>query len=260
MTNVSYPEFKEKSFWGFVLYLRQWLDFDGKELSRLNRENFGVLKSDNIRRISQEYSVFRGTKLKEEKLIDGKNLITPAEWLARVVNEFDYSKHTSLEKKAYWCAERAREAINDNFIVGRQGSGMTKLLWFRCQENWTPYDKHASSAVDLEAKDNLDRMQEFYKILSCRGFDKFTKDIDKILQNEGFGELYGSRVIDAYLMLNSRKKPEKGKKPWPETAFENCKLFLDFLPNAFRSHAVSVGKKIPPELNNLLCNKDCGKC
>lgn len=259
MTNVSYPGFEDKVFWSFVLYLRQWLKFDGAELNQLNRCNFRILKSNNVRRIAREYSVFRGTRLNKKKSSPGKILETPAEWLARIVNEIDHSKHISLEEKAKWCAEKAREAVKDDFIIRRQASGMTKLLWFRCQEDWTPYDRHVSSAVNLEAKDNLDRMQEYYKVLSDGGFNKFTKDIDEILRNEGFGELYGSRVIDAFLMLNSRVKPKKGKKPWPEIAFEDCKLFLHALPNVFRNNVISVSKKIPEKIESLLCKTDSSK-
>ena len=246
MTNFSYPSCENKSFWGLIAHLRWWMEFDGTELNFVKCENSGKLNSDNVRRIARNYSVFRGTKLNEIKLTGNKKSETPAEWLARIINEFDCSKHISLEEKAKWCAEKAREAATDNFIRRRQVSGMTKLLWFRCQEDWTPYDMHASSAVGLADYDTLTRMEKFYKILADRHFCEYAKQIDKILRKEGFEELYGSRVIDNFLMLNSTHKT------WPIDTIKVCCSFLNCLPYTLRESVVRVGKKMPKDINKLV--------
>ena len=254
MMNVSHLGFEEKIFWGFVAHLRWWLIFDGGELSRLNRCNADKLDSDSIKRIAKNYSVRRG--IKADRGIGDCNYYTEtsAEWLARTINEFDRSKHDSLEDKARWCGKIAGDARNENVTNGQQVSAITKLLWFRCQEGWTVYDSHASSAAGAKGIDTLARMKSFYNILSRHNFIGHAKNVDEILKNGGFGYLYGCRVIDAFLMLNSRVKPPRGEKPWPETTMEDCKLFLDCLPKAFRNDIVCIGKKIPKGMEKLLCN------
>ena len=248
MTNDTYPSSEEKIFWGFVEWFRFWLVFDGLELKRLQQENSGKLCRESVRRIARNYSVNRGVRAAEK----GSSRDCSGEWLAHTINEFDCLKHNLLQEKAGFCRKIAKEASDKNITHGRQVSAMTKLLWFRCQEGWTVYDRHASSAVGLKGNNTLDRMKEYYDILECRNFIGHAECVDETLNKEGFEHLYGCRVIDAFLMLNSKEKPAPGEKHWSENTIGNCRYFLDSLPNKFRKYIVCVGKKIPKELEYLL--------
>ena len=108
------------------------------------------------------------------------------------------------------------------------------------------FDMHASSAVGARGKDSVERMESYYNILSNRGFIEYAKEVDNVLENEGFGFLYGGRVIDAFLMLNSKSRT------WPKNAIQDCYWFLENVPKKIKNSITDVGNKIPKEIRSLL--------
>ena len=246
MTNVSYPSCTEKAFWGFAEHFRFWLIFDGVELKRLKRSNTGKLDADSVKRIARNYSVMRGIRSAGKNKFNSSK---PIDRLVQIINEFDVAKHTSLEEKAKWCKEKIYVAENNCITHGKQASGITKLLWFRCQEEWTVFDRHASSAVGAKGKNSVERMENYYDKLSDRNFLERAREVDCVLENEGFGFLYGGRVIDAFLMLNSTDPK------WPKEAIQNCYWFLENIPKKIRDNVIRVGKKIPQEIKYLVEKK-----
>ena len=245
MSNLAYPSCEDKIFWGFVEHFRFWLVFDGVELNRLRHSNSGYLDRKSVRRIAQNYSVNRGIVAAKKK---GNKVISdnPARWLACTVNRFDSSNILTLEDRAEWCAGKICDAERKKITHNKQASAITKLLWFRCQDGWTVFDAHASSAVGAKGKNAIFCMTNFYKLLSYRGFVQCAEEVDKYLKNEKFGFLHGCRVIDAFLMLNSTDKD------WPEEAINNCLSFLNCLPNPLQTNVIEAGKKIPRTMEILV--------
>jgi len=185
--------------WAVVEHHRTWSLFDGDARRVVEHDGLDPLA---VRKIAREYGVNRGilkTKDENGKPIAGKD--NSAKWLAEKISHAAGNWPESLQERAEACAEIARNASREGYTRGELASATTKIIWFCRPDGWTLFDRLAANGLGVPTRQSTKRMLRFYTELSTRNFLISANCINEILNDADFGELYGERVIDKFLML-----------------------------------------------------------
>lgn len=204
-----------------VEHYRTRCRFDGPELKRLTPNG---LDAPSVRRIAKEYYVNRGilsTKDATGKKIAGRD--DHADWLAKRLNDEAKKWPDKLIDRATRCTEVAKHASKMKHTNGKLASAMTKLIWFLKPDGWTMFDELAANGLGIPEKKSIDRMPLFFLALSDRGFTDDASAINEALNANGFGELFGERVIDKFLMFSGNTVVQTSE------SISTCETFLHSL-------------------------------
>lgn len=232
--------------WAVVEHYRTWLSFDGIQIQRI-AANGNVLDRAAVRRIASEYSVNRGilsTKDENGEKVAGRD--DSADWIASRLNEEAAAWPPQLNERAARCAEVANCASKGR-TRGKQASAMTKLMWPLKPNGWTVFDELAANGLGIPKKKAIVRMPLFFKALSDRNFNDDAGAINEVLNANGFGPLFGERVIDKFLMLCG------ADDDWTNEIIATCEAFLSLLPEETRDNLNTAARQISETLaDNLL--------
>lgn len=233
--------------WAVVEHYRTWRSFDGIQLKRMPPDG---IDAASVRRIAKEYYVNRGilsTKDANGKKIAGRD--DHADWLAIRLNDEAKNWPGPLNDRATRCAEVAKHASKEKHTKGELASAITKLVWFLKPDGWTMFDELAANGLGIPEKRSIDRMPLFFRALSDRGFTDDARTINEALNANGFGELFGERVIDKFLMFSGNTVVQTGE------SISTSETFLHSLPNEQLRKLDTTAQRISGTLADTLLQK-----
>ena len=210
----------------FKEHFLRWMQGDSEDYREIRYKGGVELTAPVLRRIAKRYHVNRGIRRLEK---DDDDLIGVK--LAGILCR-DAKKHEDLPIFERWkstrtlakkCQDAMEDQLSDKGQLPESGvkpivSAVTKLTWFVAPDGWTMFDRLAREALGIREMGAENQAEEFYRQLSERRFCRHVTDVKKEL--DGFGGLFGERVIDKYLML-------AGQMPAGRDDESNRRRFLD---------------------------------
>lgn len=120
------------------------------------------------------------------------------------LNELASRWPSTLKGRSRQCKLFVCRAVSKKHTSNNQASAATKFLWFLRPHGWTMFDSLAKNALRISPGRADEEMRAFFLKLIDLKFVGAAACLSEILRLNGFGELYGERVIDKFLMLHSR--------------------------------------------------------
>ncbi|PYE96606.1 hypothetical protein C8J35_1064 [Rhizobium sp. PP-F2F-G38] len=122
------------------------------------------------------------------------------------------------------------------YLHNKQFSGLTKFAWFHSPRGWTMYDSLAAWAMKVRSPDR------YYGMLVELGFAEAATTANGHLEANGFGYLFGERIIDQLMLLKSNLDPM--------SAFRTAEAYLYWLPAEQRSSLERCAFEVACGLDN----------
>jgi hypothetical protein len=222
----------DPAFWAVVEHHRLWWAMDGPCRKKVEKD--GKLADDVARVIARDYGVARTIGALK---VEGSDPIPGLPDLVRDINESDWP--SGLGARADQCMKlatgHAKRCSGKTPI-----SAVTKLMWFLRPGGWTMFDTYARHGLIGHKND----VAAFYAALVDAGFQGRCEAIKARCNDHGFGELWGERIIDKFLMLHGAQRKDKdGRRFYARSRWMN-EAYLAMLPREARGHMTALGNEV----------------
>lgn len=217
----------------------------------------GTMTHSIVREISRDYKISRSLKLGKDNDIDNtgktRSQIDRRTEISDLINQLAQVWRNEIGDRASNCASWARK-LEKRKLSSKPGllpaSAVSKLIWFLRPNDWTVFDSLASKAIIPTAGGNsVDRMTIFYHELGKRGFVDSAQRMQKVLDRRNFEFLYGTRIIDRFLVLIGLDDEQRNR------AILHADLFLGFLPASEKRNIEQLAQHIAEEHGDKLLKR-----